>query len=88
MRFETAGAWQNPSPETLLELCQGLYGTVARVEDADGDLRSVMYQDPYLSMANLLLELEDGPLPLRTKLAARGQKSLESSRNLRSNAGA
>ena len=68
------GHGQNPSPETLLELCQGLYGTVARVEDADGDLRSVMYQDPYLSMANLLLELEDGPLPLPNQIGSAWSK--------------
>jgi hypothetical protein len=75
--LKRSGHVQNPSRENLLELCQGLYGTFVRLDDSGGDICSMMYQEPYLSMANLLLELEVGPLPLPNQIGSAWSKVVE-----------
>ncbi len=75
--LKRSGHAQNSSPQSLLDLCQGLYGSFLRLEDAGGDVRSTLHQDPYLSTANLLLELEDGPLPLPNQIGSAWSKVVE-----------
>ena len=65
---------QNPDQESLVELCQGLYSTFLGLEEAGADLRSTLHSEPYLSVANLLLELRDGPLPLPNQIGSAWEK--------------
>ena len=68
---------QNPDRDSLIKLCQGLYDTFLRLEDAGSSMSGTLYKDPYLPMADLLLELRDGPLPMPNQIGSAWGKLIE-----------
>ena len=68
---------QNPSRENLMKLCQDLYDNFLRMEEDGGDMATRLYEEPYLSMADVLLQLRDGPLPLPNQIGSAWGKLIE-----------